>query len=404
MVKILHTSDWHLGRTLYGRKRYEEFEAFLDWMLQTLKTEQVEVLLVAGDIFDTTTPGNHAQSLYYDFLVRVPCRHVILTAGNHDSASFLNAPRGLLRRMGIHVVGEPSGEEDEVIVLADQENRPELIVCAVPYLKDRDLRVVETGETPEEKGEKLLDGLRKHYGEILQHALAKRRELPHDVPVVTMGHLFTAGGRTNDGDGVRELSIGSLTHVPVSVLDTATDYLALGHLHLPQKVAGSEMKRYSGSPLPMSLEEASQKKSVCLVEFAESGHSVRLLEVPVFQAMASLRGDWNQIAEGLIKLAASPKPVWAEVIYEGDEILSGLRERIGEITADTPIEVLRVKNNRILDAALSQTAETETLAELGTDEVFKRLLTMYNVPEEQQGGLFQTYHEAVRLYHEKEPE
>jgi len=98
-MKILHTSDWHIGRTLYGRKRYEEFEAFLVWLAGTIIQEQVDVLLVAGDVFDTSAPSNRAQELYYRFLCRIAassCRHVVVTAGNHDSPSFLNAPRELL--------------------------------------------------------------------------------------------------------------------------------------------------------------------------------------------------------------------------------------------------------------------------------------------------------------------
>ena len=107
-MKILHTSDWHIGRTLYGRRRYEEFEAFLAWLLATVEREQVAALLIAGDVFDSSTPGIRAQELYYRFLCRVAgscCRHVVAIAGNHDSPSFLEAPRELLRALDVHVVG-----------------------------------------------------------------------------------------------------------------------------------------------------------------------------------------------------------------------------------------------------------------------------------------------------------
>ena len=107
-MKTLHTSDWHLGRSLYGRKRYEEFSAFLDWLAQTIEDEKVDALLVAGDVFDTCTPSNRAQELYYRFLCRVAasyCRHVVVIAGNHDSPSFLNAPKELLRVLNVYVLG-----------------------------------------------------------------------------------------------------------------------------------------------------------------------------------------------------------------------------------------------------------------------------------------------------------
>ena len=107
-MRILHTSDWHIGRTLYGRKRYEEFEAFLTWLAETIQENAIDALLVAGDVFDTSAPSNRAQELYYRFLCRVAtssCRHVIVVAGNHDSPSFLNAPKELLKALNVHVVG-----------------------------------------------------------------------------------------------------------------------------------------------------------------------------------------------------------------------------------------------------------------------------------------------------------
>ena len=127
-MKILHTSDWHLGRTLYGRRRYEEFAAFLEWLAQVIEGQGIEALLVAGDVFDTSTPGNRAQELYYRFLCRVAascCRHVVVIAGNHDSPTFLAAPKELLRALDIHVVGMMSEHpEDEVLVLRDRDGRP----------------------------------------------------------------------------------------------------------------------------------------------------------------------------------------------------------------------------------------------------------------------------------------
>ena len=163
-MKFLHTSDWHLGRSLYGRKRYDEFASFLDWLTQTIGNEGIDALLVAGDVFDTSTPSNRAQELYYNFLYRVStscCRHVVVIAGNHDSPSFLNAPRELLRVLNVYVVGSMTEAlEDEVVVLYRNE-QPEVIVCAVPYLRDKDIRTVEPGETIDDKNTKLIEGVEK---------------------------------------------------------------------------------------------------------------------------------------------------------------------------------------------------------------------------------------------------
>ena len=299
-LKLLHTSDWHIGRTLYSRKRYEEFGAFLTWLADTIQQNEIDALLVAGDIFDTSAPSNRAQELYYRFLCRVAascCRHVVVVAGNHDSPSFLNAPKELLKALDVHVVGSSTeSPEDEVLVLRNEQDAPELIVCAVPYLRDRDIRVAEAGESVEDKERKLIDGIRTHYTAVAALAEQKREELGADIPIVGTGHLFTAGGQTVDGDGVRELYVGSLAHVTAGIFPACFNYLALGHLHVPQEVNGSKTIRYSGSPLPMGFGEAKQQKSVCLVEFHSTAASVQLIDVPVFQRLERVKGGKPEAA------------------------------------------------------------------------------------------------------------
>ncbi len=261
-MKILHTSDWHLGRLLYGKQRYHEFEAFLDWLVDTLERHDVDTLLIAGDIFDTSTPSHRAQSLYYRFLYKVAascCRHVVLIAGNHDSASFLNAPQALLRTFNVYVVGNATQDPaDEVLVLCDQQQQAQLIVCAVPYLRDYDLRLAQAGESFEDKERKLTEGIRNHYAAATAIAEQRRRELGGRVPIIAMGHLFTAGGETIEDDGVRALYVGSLAHVSARVFSRSLDYVALGHLHVPQAVDDCAWIRYSGSPLAIGFGEADQ--------------------------------------------------------------------------------------------------------------------------------------------------
>jgi exonuclease SbcD len=261
-LRILHTADWHLGKSLFDRDRYDEFEAFLDWLLQAIIEHSVDAVLIAGDIFDTTAPTNRAQTLYYDFLSRLSktnCRHVVVTAGNHDSPSFLDAPKAILKSFHIHVVGElPEDIADEVLLLNDPQGNPELIVCAVPYLRDRDIRKSEPGESLESKEEKLREGIERHYGEVARIAQQINAGLSRPVPIVAMGHLFTAGGQTVEGDGVRNLYVGNLAHIDSNIFHECFEYVALGHLHVPQKVGGSEspvskeLKRVNLNILPNS--------------------------------------------------------------------------------------------------------------------------------------------------------
>ncbi len=423
-MRILHTSDWHLGRTLYGRKRYEEFEAFLTWLAETIDREKMDALLVAGDIFDTSTPGNRAQELYYRFLCRVassPCRHVVVTAGNHDSPSFLNAPRELLRALNVHVIGAVTENiEDEVIVLQNGE-QPEAIICAVPYLRDKYIRTVEPGETIDDKNAKLIEGLKKHYADVCVIAERKRsdfRQSGHPgIPIVAMGHLFTAGGMTVDGDGVRELYVGSLAHVNAEVFPSSIDYFALGHLHVPQNVGGKEHIRYSGSPIPMGYGEATQEKSVVIVEFnpqitqmdADEGTekincenrrnpriNIFLKKVPCFQPLVRIVGSLDDIHEKMEQLKQEESRAWLEIEYTGRDIVGNLREIIDEALADTGMEIRRIKNRRVVDRVISTIAENETLDDLDAGDVFTRCLDAYDVPDEDRVELMASYNEVVR--------
>jgi exonuclease SbcD len=404
-MKLLHTSDWHIGRALYGRKRYEEFEAFLSWLADFIETEDIDVLLVAGDVFDNSTPSNRAQELYYRFLCRVASserRHVVVIAGNHDSPSFLNAPKELLKFLNIHVVGYASGKpDDELLVLSAQDGVPMVIVCAIPYLRDHDIRTAEAGESVEDKERKIVDGIKTHYRLVCDAAEQRRALLGKHVPIVAMGHLFAAGGQTVDGDGVRELYIGSLAQVKRDVFPECIDYVALGHLHIPQRVGGSDLVRYSGSPLPIGFGEAEQEKSVTLVELSDRPQ-VRNISVPRFQELKTLRGDWQTVAKGVEELKARKSTAWLEISYEGDELAADLQERLKDAIDRTGMEILRVKNNRVLERALRGESEEETLDDLHVTDVFTLCLESHEVPEDQRPALLSAYQEIILALNEED--
>ncbi len=407
-MKILHTSDWHLGRSLYGRKRYDEFAAFLDWLSDTIETQAVDVLVVAGDIFDNSTPSNRAQELYYRFLCKVAnscCRHVVVIAGNHDSPSFLNAPKELLRALNVYVVGAMTERpEDEVIVLHDGQNNPEAIVCAVPYLRDKDIRTVEAGETIDDKNAKLMEGIQKHYAEVVAIAEQKSSELilKSKIPIIAMGHLFAAGGQTVEGDGVKELYIGSLAQVAKEVFPPSIDYLALGHLHVPQCVGGTDHIRYSGSPIPMGFGESRQQKRVVLIEFGETAPLVQDLPVPCFQQLERVTGSLDEIHKRLEKLKQDDSSAWLEIEYTGKDVIGNIREMLDETLAGSGMEILRVKNKQLMDRVMSAIHEDETLDDLDENDVFERCLESFAVPLEERAELTVSYKEIIKSLHEED--
>ncbi len=404
-MRLLHTSDWHLGRSLYGRKRYSEFELFLNWLVLTLEEKYIDVLLVAGDVFDTSTPSNKAQELYYRFLCRVAascCNSIVIIAGNHDSPSFLNAPRELLKVLNVHVVGSiTDNPEDEVIVLNNNnKNEPQAIVCAVPYLRHKDIRCVEAGENIEDKNEKLTLGLSNHYRDVCDLAEQKKAAFSDDgfnnVPIIAMGHLFTTGAKTVDGDGVRELYVGSINRIEEDVFPSSIDYLALGHLHVAQPVGVSNRKWYSGSPIPMGFGEANQEKKVFVIEFAEGDFLFDKIPVPCFQSLVRISGSLEDILVKLNQLNEDSSTAWLEIEYTGKDVVGNLREMLNEMLSGSNLEILRIKNRQMFHKVINSLNQDETLDDLKVSDVFQRCLETFNVPEDGRKELTDCFHQIVK--------
>lgn len=404
-MKILHTSDWHIGRQLYGRKRYPEFESFLQWLANLIESEKIDTLLVSGDIFDTPTPSNRSQKLYYQFLCRVcssALSNVVITGGNHDSPSFLNAPRELLGALNVHVVGA-AGEtpEDEVILLKNQSGNVQAVILAVPYLRDRDVRTALVGEDDQDKHLELVKGIKEHYEKVAQAALPLLKSNP-DVPVVAMGHLFAAGGKTLDGDGVRELYVGSVARVGLDVFPDIADYVALGHLHVPQVLKGTDHIRYSGSPFPMGFSEANQKKSVVVVRFEGKTPEIELFTVPVFQKLSRIKGDIEQINTAVEALKDQERDDWLEIEYAGSNIPGNLKTQVEELVEGSRLEIRRILNPRVFRQVADTGKNARALDELTVSDVFLKLLEINEVEPDQKEELIRAHQEIETLVKEED--
>ena len=399
-MRVLHTSDWHLGRLLYGQKRHHEFAAFLTWLHETITEQAIDILLVAGDIFDTNTPGNQAQQLYYQFLARLnetPCRHIVVIGGNHDSPSFLDAPSALLKALDVHVIGEACDDPRDEVIALKANGRLEAVICAVPYLRERDLRRVVDEETADDKDRKLIEGIRCHYQQAANHAEALRGDAT--VPIIGMGHLFITGGQLQEGDGVRDLYVGSLGQVPLQVLPTF-DYLALGHLHVPQVVAGAEHIRYSGSPVAMGFGEVKQQKVVLVAEFNERRCAIRSIPVPVFQRKTRLRGDLNTLTTQLQALVNEQESIWVEVDFTGQANAQELRRDLNTLVEGSQVAILRVRNTQRREQAMQRRLSEATLAELSPTEVFQRRLELEALDEKQRARVVALHQQVLQVMQE----
>lgn len=405
-LKILHTSDWHLGRSLYEKKRNDEFSGFLEWLISLIKDEQIDILLVAGDVFDTTTPNNLVQEMYYRFLADVSktgCRHVVITGGNHDSPSFLNAPKMVLQALNVHVVGDFSGNpEDEIVILTDESGETDAIVCAVPYLRDRDVRTAEAGESQDDKRRKLIEGISGHYATVAQIALKKRIQSPN-IPIIGMGHLFTSGGKTTEGDGVRELYVGTLAQIDEGMLPGCFDYLALGHLHSAQTVGNSEFRRYSGSPIPMGFGEAAQEKKVIVAEFGDHPPVISEHIVPRFRELERISGGRTEILNRIDELKSRHSMAYLEIEVTDPVPAAELIQMLEDLLEGSQMEICKIKNQTLSAQAMLQSNVNETLDDLSELDVFTRLLDDRKITDlDKREELLLTFREILHSMKEKD--
>ena len=387
-MKVLHTSDWHLGIEFNERNRDEEFRQFLAWLLEKIKEEGVETLFIAGDIFDTYHPSVAAQTLYYNFLCdlnkQTICHNVVITSGNHDSISYLNAAKNILRDLNVYIVsGKPAQIEDEVLLLKDRDGQPQLIVCAVPYLRRGDLNIDSKKLSIEEENSEFLQAYSRHYVEVKQIAEARRAEFSKEIPVIYMGHMYVSGSCFCDKD--HESIIGNLEGIGNLDIEESADYVALGHLHMPQSVLNRENWRYSGSPLHFSKSEikgGSSKqslKSVVIVNFeGRKAQNIELAEVPAFRDIRILQSDdAEELKQSLRNFIKENCKIWVFIDYSGKyNVGSNLSSEVQELVRGTQVKILTFKDEEWSKLAIqSYSLQSERqVEEIGAAEIFHQFI------------------------------
>ncbi|MCY7351977.1 MAG: exonuclease subunit SbcD [Cytophagaceae bacterium] len=287
-MKILHTADWHLGKKLYTQELLGDCRLFLDWLIAEIKTRRVDALLIAGDVFDSANPPQEALQAYYHFLrdlIPTGCQ-LIITGGNHDSAAVLNGPKDIFKRLNVHVIGGACDDcLEEIIPLRDASGAVAAVVCAVPFLRDRDLKRSIEGETQTDRRAAVREGIRRRYQQAYEHC----REVHPEVPHLGMGHLFVTGSALSDDDD-RLHAIGTLDLFEAALFPPF-DYLALGHIHRPQRIGQQAHVRYAGSPIPLSFSEHADGKMVIeLVIEAKKLTEINEISTPNFRSLKRVKG------------------------------------------------------------------------------------------------------------------
>ncbi|CDT85904.1 exonuclease subunit SbcD [Vibrio coralliirubri] len=379
-MKILHTSDWHLGQNFYNKSRKNEHERFLQWLLEQVTEHDIDAIIVAGDIFDTSTPPSYAREMYNKFVVdsnKIGCQLVLL-GGNHDSVSVLKETQQLLKYMGADVI--PNTNEDhatQVVELKGKSGDVEALVCAIPFIRPRDVLTSQAGVTGVERQKQLGDAIKQHYQNVYDAAVAKRAtfENSEHMPIIATGHLTAMG--VQQSDSVRDIYVGNLDGFAADGFPDA-DYIALGHIHRPQVVAKREYIRYSGSPIPLSFDELKSQKQVCVVEFVEGERTISQLPVPTFQPLAEIKGDLSEIESQLNQYIGldSDQSVWLSIEVQAQDYLSDLQERMRSLTDGMNVEVLQLRRARERRNQALEQESAETLSELSPMDVFTKRIAL----------------------------
>jgi exonuclease SbcD len=282
-MKILHTADWHIGQLFHEYDRTYEHQQFLNWLVDTLQTEQIDVLLISGDVFDISNPSAPSIKMFYSFLsiaTKVnPDLQIVITAGNHDSASRLEAPKPLLESSNVHIIGlvekDVEGNIDYqklLVPICDYSKNVKIWCLAIPFLRMGDYPTVLNCENPYSEGVTTL------YKDAFEYASLKKQD---GQTIIAMGHLHTHHAEVSDLDKTERLIMGGVECIPATAFHQDIKYVALGHIHKAQRIGGKEHIRYSGSPLPMSFSELNYKHQVIVFELDEEISELKSLEIPL---------------------------------------------------------------------------------------------------------------------------
>lgn len=395
-MKILHTADWHIGKKLHKQELSKDFDLFIGWLCDSITSEAIDVLLISGDIFDLANPSSEARKQYYRALIRLrklDCK-LIITGGNHDSPAMLDAPGEILKELEMHVIGGlPKKPEDLIIPLDNKKGETEIVVAAVPFLREADLRSAGEGQSYEDRMQAVRGGIKQYF----EKATDLCREKYPGVPAIALGHLFAAGAETSESE--REIQIGNQAAFNALQFGNYFSYIALGHIHKPQKVNAEVPTYYSGSPIPLSFSERRDKKRVLLLDTTKSWIPENL-PVPAFRSLLKISGSLEELKEklkqpgevkqldSLLEIELREQDYDAQKIVELDNLVSNFSKNGFEI----------VKHRAYFENRISGAGEMYTrqhLEDLKPRDVFLELINRHEYSEENKEEILAAFDELL---------
>src|SRR5437763_655026 len=391
-MRLLHTSDWHLGQTLHNFDRTHEHQCFLDWLLDTIVAEQADALLIAGDVFDNSNPSAASQRQLYRFLrearAHAPQLDIVIIAGNHDSPGRLEAPGPLLEAHGTRVLGHVVRGDDGAIdlerflvPLTDRNGAVKAWCVAIPSLRPGDVPRLAPpeGAAAPDAFDAYLQGIALLYRQ--GHELARTRATNGEA-ILAMGHCHMVGGDSSP-DSERRIVIGGTEALPASVFDPSVAYAALGHLHLAQRVGKQEHLRYCGSPLPLSFAEVGYQHQVLRIDL-EGARARAIVPLQVPRAVELLRvpaspAPLTQAIAELVGLDLPDRPLHQQPYLEVRVLLDGpepsLRAQVEAALEGKPVRLAKIEPTRRVQTApgIEPALSLDQLAQLQPDDIFRRL-------------------------------
>ncbi|WP_304137854.1 exonuclease SbcCD subunit D C-terminal domain-containing protein [Mesonia mobilis] len=383
-MKILHTADWHIGKKLHKHYLYEDFDLFINWLIKLIIEQEIEAILISGDVFDLANPSAEARKQYYRALLQLRktnCQ-LIITGGNHDSPSMLDAPKEILNELNVTVIGGmPSKIEECLIPLQNKKGENELIVAALPFLRDSDLRSIDEEVVYENRIEAIRNGIEATFTK----AAKTSKDLYPELPVLAMGHLYAAGIESSDSE--RDIQIGNQAAFQASQFNTEFSYVALGHIHKPQRVNAQIPTFYSGSPLPLSFSERKDEKRLLLID-TENGFEPESIAIPSFRKLIRINGSIAEIQQKLFSLESQGSLTnLIEVELKEENYDSNLIAQLDDLVTNfeqANFEI--VKHRATFKNQLRESGKLfeshQHLEDLKPQEVFQKLLAQHSYAED----------------------
>ena len=397
-MKLLHTSDWHIGRRIENITLLTEFELFIHWLTKIIEQEQIDALIVAGDIFDTGMPSIAAQEQYYKSIAQLAntrLKKIIIINGNHDSANFLLAPKIILKTLKTFISASLPQNLNDIILPLPDENTPEIIIAAVPYLRDID--IINYFKNKAEQID-TQHNIAAFYQQLVPLVQKFKNQ---GLPLIATGHLFVSDS-TNDTNEENDYTLGGLIDIHSDQLPEIFDYYALGHIHRPWSQKNKKVY-YCGSPFPMSLNDVKNKvpKGVNIID-SQNITNIKRINTPLWRHIEIFEGPFDEIQQKIKQFQnkgiLSPAYGYVRVTDYPDNIpVEKLHDHLSSLNTDN-LHIIKAIFPPKYSISQTNKLQLSTLKEYSPRQILEYHLDNKGYSQETKKQILETFDQLLTLY------